>query len=192
MVWCSMLAENCCAGGTLCVKKNPVQRPSLPGVFVAQWLAVADVGEGPGPPLFWQKKIIIVLEKRRRKKSRQGKRYSQIIFVSTYQKKRPPPQLKVWIRHWLEHSTGVKEVVDSIRSWNSDTLFCSSFTRYQATTSVKQLLFIFVKSKGTTLKCHPSYFFKMKRISVKFTLSKGLKFIWLEILLKTLRSFRFL
>ena len=64
---------------------------SLPGVFVAQWLAVADVGEGPGPPLFWQKKIIIVLEKRRRKKSRQGKRYSQINFVSTSQKKRPPP-----------------------------------------------------------------------------------------------------
>ena len=28
---------------------------SLPGVFVAQWLAVADVGKGPGPPLFWQK-----------------------------------------------------------------------------------------------------------------------------------------
>ena len=65
---------------------------SLPGVFVAQWLAVADAGEELGPPLFWQKKkIIIIMEKRRRKKRRQGKRYSQINFVSTSQKNRPPP-----------------------------------------------------------------------------------------------------
>ena len=39
------------------------------------------------------------MEKRRRKKSRQGKRYSQINFVSTSPKNRAPPQLKVWIRH---------------------------------------------------------------------------------------------
>ena len=47
---------------------------------------MADKGEGPGgpglPPCFGKKKI---LKKRRRKKSRQGKRYSQINFVSTLQ-----------------------------------------------------------------------------------------------------------
>ena len=47
---------------------------------------MADLGEwaqGPGLPLFWQKNKI--MKKSRRKKSRQGKRYSQINFVSTLQ-----------------------------------------------------------------------------------------------------------
>jgi len=45
--------------------------------------------------LFWQKKKKRkenkIMKKRRRKKSRQGKRYSQINFVSTSQKNRPRP-----------------------------------------------------------------------------------------------------
>ena len=58
--------------------------------------SVADLGEGPGgaraPSLFWQKnKWNKIMKKRRRKKSREGKRYSQINFVSASQKNRSPP-----------------------------------------------------------------------------------------------------
>ena len=47
--------------------------------------AVADLGEGPGPQLILTEKKNKTMKKRRRKKSRQGKRYSQINFVSTLQ-----------------------------------------------------------------------------------------------------------
>jgi len=53
---------------------------------------VADLGEGRGEarvPPYFGKKNNKIMKKRRRKKSRQGKRYSQINFVSTSQKNRP-------------------------------------------------------------------------------------------------------
>ena len=64
---------------------------SLPGVFVAQWLAVADVGEGPGPPLFWQKKNNDSIGKTQKEEKPAGQAIFANQFCFNISKKTPTP-----------------------------------------------------------------------------------------------------